>query len=131
MPSRRIALVPELEKLPRPLARWILASIAEDTVHSIRTRRMAISRAEDIVFNLDVLSFCRGKLRDKNLRWIIEYGMELSDLDRLVGKPSELVKACTEIEERLRDYTASMYTSGDTPPKMIRALTRKVYAATG
>ena len=105
MPSRRrIPLVSLLEKLPKQSARLWLAFLAQDVIHSIKARKRSIARAEDVLFNLDVLLFCDRKLKDRDLQWIVEYGMELSDVEQLIGR-DEVLNACKEIEKRLAKIT--------------------------
>ncbi|MBI4582000.1 MAG: DUF3969 family protein [Planctomycetes bacterium] len=112
----------------RRAARWILAWLAADVLRAIRRGQLGIEEAERVIFNLDVLLFCRRHLRDRELSWIVEYGMELSSIERLVGKREKVLDACQVIEDRLAQLTAKLISPpASSPRRALRALARSAH----
>jgi hypothetical protein len=99
----RIPLVEFLRMIKPQEARTIIVMLAQGGITGIKSGTMPISQLEKVVFNLDVLLFCKKELKDAKLRKIIEAGMELEDVFELVKAPGELLRACSIVERMIWD----------------------------
>ncbi len=89
-------LLGELNNLSSKYIEHSILNSAEIIINKILKKEIDVYFAEEIIFNLETLFFV-DKLENKKLSEIIEYGMELSDIQELVSKPKEIYKACKEI----------------------------------
>ncbi|MBE9115380.1 DUF3969 family protein [Lusitaniella coriacea LEGE 07157] len=95
------SLIEFLKKIDNKEAKAVIEAIILSAIHGVKDKRISISEVEIIIFNLDILLFCKESLRDPRLSLIISYGMELDSIHELVGNP-EIANACQEIEEILQ-----------------------------
>lgn len=95
-------LVSFLRGLENGEACQILALLIHGAVSGVRTGVSSIPTVENIVFNLEVLLYCRDELRDPTILRLVEYGMELADIAELVPDKDAVVSACLEIEDLLK-----------------------------
>jgi Protein of unknown function (DUF3969) len=101
--DRRIPLIEFLRMIKPEEARAIIVMLADGGITGVKSGNMPISQLEKVVFNLDVLLFCKKELKDAKLRKIIEAGMELEDVFELVKAPGELLRACSHVEKMIWD----------------------------
>jgi hypothetical protein len=99
--DRRIPLTEFLRMIKPEEARAIIVMLAQGGIVGVKSGNMPISQLEKVVFNLDVLLFCKKELKDAKLRKIIEAGMELEDVFELVKAPGELLRACSFVEKMI------------------------------
>ncbi|MGD2180144.1 hypothetical protein [Lusitaniella coriacea] len=95
------SLIEFLKKIDNKEAKAVIEAIILSAIHGVKDKRISISEVEIIIFNLDILLFCKESLKDPRLSLIISYGMELDSIHELVGNP-EIANACQEIEEILQ-----------------------------
>ena len=93
----RFPLVNFLRELKPVEARILIAVIAQGVSLGVKSGNMSISLAEKIIFNLDILLFCKKELKDRAVKTIIERGMELEDIDSLVKDSAVMSRACDDI----------------------------------
>lgn len=101
---RRVPLDELLKKLETHQAKTVLLSLITGVINLIKADKLSIALGEDIVFNLDVLLFCDNHLKDKALQHAIEYGMELTDVEKFTQSKAAVNTACEEIESSLEAY---------------------------
>jgi hypothetical protein len=94
---RRLPLVNCLRELKPAEASVLVAVIAQGVSFGVKSGDISISLAEKIIFNLDILLFCKKELKDRAARTIIETGMELEDVESLVQDPKAIGRACDNI----------------------------------
>lgn len=105
--SRRIPLIDFLRSLRLGEAKSLLIIIAKGVVSEIEEGRISIALAESLIFNLDVLLFCKNELKDAKVRAIIEAGMELEDVEELVKDPAAVSRACKSIQMLINSISLS------------------------
>ena len=120
MPARKRSFelqMPILEEVKKDVARYLLASIARAVLCALKQNRLSIEKAEDLVFNLDTLIFCQDVLKDKDLSWAIDYGMELASIHEHVQAEGALPKAYSEIDRKLSSIALSHHIRPKQPRK--------------
>lgn len=104
MRRKRICLDELLKGLsPREQCRVLMVT-ALGAVRAVRSEPAFIPLMEDIIFDPHMLRYCSEQLRDLRVRWVLEYGMELTDVHTLVRDPASLHRACDHIERTILRY---------------------------
>jgi hypothetical protein len=101
---QRIPLDRLLKRLETHEAKAILLSLITGVVDLIKADKLPIAVSQDIVFNLDVLFVCDDYLKDQALQYAVEYGMELTDVEKFTRSKVAIKEACEEIESSLANY---------------------------
>jgi hypothetical protein len=96
--SSRINIVNILKNVAVSDAKLLLVVIAQGVVQGIKDGNISITLAENIIFNLDILMFCKKRLKDRRLTNIIEIGMELEDIEELIVDKMAVARACTNLQ---------------------------------
>jgi hypothetical protein len=98
MKDQRIPLSSLLNEIETMAAKMLIILIARSAISGIKEGSLSPVDCERMIFNLDVLTYCRKYIKDKRLYKLISYGMELGDIERLVSSPGALTDACVEME---------------------------------
>src|SRR5215470_7088720 len=72
--------------------------LLRSAILGIKEGSLSVADCEKLIFNLDVLDYCRKHIKNKRLTKLISYGMELGDIEQLVSKPGAVTEACVEME---------------------------------
>ncbi len=102
MLDKQIPLVDLLSQLQKEDARAVILLLMTSVVRCLKEETISIKQAENIIFNLDLLLYFDKTLDDPQLKGALEYGMQLTDVERLVEDPNEVGNACLEIENLLK-----------------------------
>lgn len=101
MSYTRIPITNLLEQLDSQIAKKLIVVIAKGVISSLKEESLTILDSEQLIFNLDVLIYCKTHIQDEELYNLISYGMELEDIENLIKRSEVLVSAYNEIEQRL------------------------------
>src|SRR5262245_31504847 len=98
MINQRIPLISLLNEIEVEAAKSLIIVIARSAILGVKEGSLSSADCERLIFNLDVLKYCREHIKDKRLYKLISYGMELADIERLVSNPGAVADAYVEME---------------------------------
>ncbi|OQY47227.1 MAG: hypothetical protein B6242_05510 [Anaerolineaceae bacterium 4572_78] len=119
----RLPLAAFFRLIGKESSRPIMVSLAYGLLKGLQENKITIRQAENILFNPDVLLLCDEQRYDALIIEVIEYGMELADIDELVDDKTVLFDAVVECQEKLH-YINIPTVIPDIPTHVISALER-------
>lgn len=96
---KRYPLTTVLEHLDSTEASTAVALLAKGLAAAIERGGLEREDAEHLLFNLDVLLYV-SRCDDPLLRTCIEHGMELEDIEELVGTSEALAQGCSAVRSK-------------------------------
>ena len=98
MIKHRIPLISLFNEIDVEAAKLLIIVIARSAILGVKEGSLSEADCEKLIFNLDVLDYCRKHIKNKRLTKLISYGMELGDIERLISEPGAVTEACVEME---------------------------------
>ncbi len=94
--TNRIPLANFLRLLGAVSAKSIITSLVYGCLKGLQEQKITLTESENLIFNPDILRLCQEQKQDEALIEVIAYGMELSDIDELVGNDQVLAEAIAD-----------------------------------